>query len=163
MPMIHKRLHDLWFAATGMTQAQLTQIAVRLHHSFVLAIAEPQATACPLSTESPMRAKSGNQSSNQCVSNLLHKRKLRFTNVTQHHSISKSLDLFKPVDRSKTTHILSEQHVFLLQNCRAGCHSTEQVKIQKRRHIFSQCVPTVQARQLCSERCEYLTGWVGQV
>ena len=59
MPMIHKRLHDLWFAATGMTQAQLTQIAVRLHHSFVLAIAEPQATACPLSTESPMRAKSG--------------------------------------------------------------------------------------------------------
>ena len=57
--MIHKRLHDLWFAATGMTQAQLTQIAVRLHHSFVLAIAEPQATACPLSTESPMRAKSG--------------------------------------------------------------------------------------------------------
>ena len=57
--MIYKRLHDLWSAATGMTQAQLTQVAVRLHHSFVLAIAEPQATARPLSTESPMRAKSG--------------------------------------------------------------------------------------------------------
>ena len=79
--MIHKRLLDLCFAATGMTQEQLTQIAVRLHHSFVLAIAEPnhtaatylsaseqtlstsiqatQATARPLSTESPMRANSG--------------------------------------------------------------------------------------------------------
>ena len=43
--MIHKRLLDLCFAATGMTQGQLTQIAVRLHHSFVLAIAEPNHTA----------------------------------------------------------------------------------------------------------------------